>query len=606
MKPKITNLLAVALAGLLQFMPLLRSALPTIQSMGSSTGSLILRWVAGGVAYFGYHAISSASSISISPPSATVGVPYAGTVTFSSGFAPAASAMGMSNVCLGTHILSPGLNLTYNGGHTASVTGTPTSGFGATPFTLTIYEFSGCGGLTYTGSTSLILQNSGGGPAAPSMLVAPQNIVAQIGSDVILSGGAGGNPAPQYYWTQGLTTIPGATNNTLLIPAAQLANAGLYTLNATNSSGKATSACFLTMAITPGSNILVSGYTNYIVSGTAVKMTSLITNVPSATNTYSWAFNNSPIGVTTSNLNLTSAQTTPSKSGTYTITFNSTVGSTVIVNNQQYNSYWVFGFLPSITSQPTGQTVGAGTNITFSVTLGGTYPAVFLYQNQTNLVAQTNFPSFNPSVGTTTTNVSFTLSNLVQANSGAYTYVITNSWGSTTSSNANLTVIPAISVTAPQGQTNYAGKNVGLSVTATGAAPMGYQWQKDTANLSNGGAISGATTNALSIAPAATTNSGNYQVIVTNNTGSVTSSVAAVSVVPVPQFGLSFVSTNATINAAGGVPGSNYVVQVSTNIANSSGWVPITTNVVPPNGIISFTDTNSSGSGQRFYRVQFP
>jgi Immunoglobulin I-set domain/Immunoglobulin domain len=611
LKLKVTNFLALTLAGILQFMPLLRSALPIIQSSGSPTGALILRWVAGGVAYFGYHAISSASSISISPPSATIGVPYAGTVTFSSGYSAGASAMNMSNVCLGSYILSPGLTLTYNGGHTATVTGTPTSGFGSVPFALTVYEYSGCGGLSYFGGTSLVIQNSGGGPVTPSMLVPPQNIVAQVGSDVILSGGASGNPTPQYYWQQGLTPIPGATNNTLLIPAAQLTNAGIYTLNATNSSGKASSTCYLTMAITPGSNILVSGFTNYIVAGTPLTMSSLITNVPAATNTYSWAYasiggGSSPIpGATNKTLVLTSAQTIPSKSGTYSVTFNSVDGFP-IVNLDQYNSYWVFGYLPSITSQPTGQTVGAGSNVTFNITLtGSTYPNVFLYQNQTNLVAQTNLSTFNPSSGTTTTTVSMTISNLTQANAGMYTFVVTNFWGSTTSSNASLTVTPSLSVTAPQSQTNYAGKNVSLNVTATGTAPISYYWQKGGVNLSNGGAISGATTNTLSIAPAATNNSGNYQVIATNSSGSVTSSVAVLSIVPVPQFALS-VSNNATLSASGGVAGSNYVVQVSTNLANTNGWLPLKTNVVPPNGSITFTDTNSSNSGRRFYRVQFP
>lgn len=607
MKSKLTKLLALALAGMLQFMPLLRSAFSTLQSINSPTGALILRWVAGGVAYFGYHAVSSASSISISPPSATIGVFYAGTITYSGGHAGSVSSMTMSNICLGSHILAPGLNVTYNNVNTANVTGTPTGSLGTVPFTMTMWDGSCFSGLNDTRSTSLIIQNSGGGPVAPSITVAPQSVVAQVGSDVILSGGASGNPAPQYYWQQGLNYIPGATNNTLLIPAAQLSNAGLYSLVASNASGKVSSLCYLTVALTPGSNILATLYTNYAVAGNALIMHSLITNAPAATNTYAWSYNTGSIGVTTSNLNLTAAQTIPSKSGTYSINFNSTVNSTIVVNNQSYDSYWVFGYLPSITSQPSGQSVGAGTNVTFSVTLtGSTYPNVFLYQNQTNLVAQTNLPAFNPSSGAVTTNISLTISNVTQANSGIYTVVVTNYWGTTTSSNAALTVIPALSVTAPQSQTNYAGKNVSLNITATGAPPISYQWQKGGINLSNGGAISGATTNILSFTPAATNNSGNYQVVVTNNSGSVTSSVAAVSIVPIPQFALSFISNNAALSASGGVVGSNYIVQVSTNLANTNDWSPIKTNVVPPNGSITFTDTNSANSGQRFYRVQFP
>jgi len=440
------------------------------------------------------------------------------------------------------------------------------------------------------------------------MIVAPQSTVAQVGSDVILSGGASGNPTPTYYWAKGTNLIPGANQNTLLILAAQLTNSGAYTLYASNSQGPANSACYLTMALTPGNNILSNLYTNYARADTAVTMSSFITNVTSGVSTYSWQYNNASIGVTSSNLTLTAAQTLPAKSGTYSVTFNSTVGSTNVVNSQQYNSYWIFGYPPIITNQPSGQTVNAGANVTFSFTLaGGNYPAVFLYQNGTNLVAQTSLPAYNPAFATLTTNINLTISNVTQANAGVYNFVVTNFWGSITSSNASLTVSSPLAVTAPQSQTNYAGKNVSLTVTASGTPPYSYQWQKGGLGLSNGGAISGVTTNILSIAPAATNNSGNYQVVVTNTSGgSVTSSAAVVSIVSVPHLAASLAGNNVTLSASGGIVGSNYIVETSTNLANTSGWLPAKTNVVPTNGSISYTDTNSLIFPARFYRVQFP
>jgi hypothetical protein len=610
MKKKLTTFLSIALAGVLQIVPLVRSLLPVLQEVADSpTGSLIFKWAVGGVAFLGYHAVSSASSISISPATAILGVPYAGTITYSGGHAGGVVSMSISNTCLGSFTLAPGLTVRYNGGNTASVTGTPSGSIATVGITMTMWDFGGCtGGLTDTRSTSLIIQNTNGGPVAPSMLSAPQSVIAQVGSDVILSGGAGGNPNPKYYWQQGINNIPNATNNSLVLSNAQLTSAGIYTLNATNSQGKAQSDCYLTMAITPGNNPLALFYTNYVVAGTPVTMSSLITNVPSATNTYFWSWDSTAIpGATTNTLSLTAAQTIPAKSGTYTVTFNSKVGSTTVVNGQRYDSYWLFGYLPVVTGQPSGQNVNAGTNVTFNITLSGSsYPNVFLYQNQTNLVAQTNFSAYNPTSVSATTNISLTISNVTQANAGTYSFVVTNFWGSTTSSNATLTVISPLSVSAPQSQTNYAGKTVSLTVTPTGTAPFSYQWQNGGVNVSNVGNISGANTNTLSFAPAATTNSGNYQVIVTNLSGSVTSSVAVVSIVPIPQFGLSLASGNPTLSAPGGLPGSNYVVQVSTNLNNSAAWVPIGTNVVPSNGIISFIDTNLSNSGQRFYRVQFP
>jgi hypothetical protein len=74
------------------------------------------------------------------------------------------------------------------------------------------------------------------------------------------------------------------------------------------------------------------------------------------------------------------------------------------------------------------------------------------------------------------------------------------------------------------------GATATLAVTATGAAPLSYQWQLNETNLVDGGSISGSTNNVLTISDAQTTNSGNYTVIVTNLFGSVTSSNALLTV----------------------------------------------------------------------------
>ena len=57
-----------------------------------------------------------------------------------------------------------------------------------------------------------------------------------------------------------------------------------------------------------------------------------------------------------------------------------------------------------------------------------------------------------------------------------------------------------------------------------------YQWRKNGANISNGGGISGATTNVLAFTAAATNNDGNYSVVITNGYGSITSAVATLTV----------------------------------------------------------------------------
>jgi enediyne biosynthesis protein E4 len=86
---------------------------------------------------------------------------------------------------------------------------------------------------------------------------------------------------------------------------------------------------------------------------------------------------------------------------------------------------------PTITSQPTSQTVEVGESTTFSVGVTGTSP--FHYQwrlNDEDLAGKTN--------------TSLVLINLQLINGGSYTVVVTNVAGSTNSQAATLTVVPPI------------------------------------------------------------------------------------------------------------------------------------------------------------------
>ena len=85
----------------------------------------------------------------------------------------------------------------------------------------------------------------------------------------------------------------------------------------------------------------------------------------------------------------------------------------------------------------------------------------------------------------------------------------------------------------PLSRTNFVGTTANFTVTAAGTPPLYYQWLRNGTNLLNGGNISGATTNSLSISNVALADGANYSVIVTNAYGSTTGSVAALSVPPV-------------------------------------------------------------------------
>ena len=172
---------------------------------------------------------------------------------------------------------------------------------------------------------------------------------------------------------------------------------------------------------------------------------------------------------------------------------------------------------PSITSQPANKTVTAGQTASFSVTATGGAP--LSYQWRKNGVNITGAMSSSYTTPATT-----------MADSGStFSVVVTNSAGSATSNNATLTVNAASvapSITSqPANQTVTAGQTASFSVSATGTAPMSYQWKKNGANIT-GAMSSSYTTPATTTADSGST----FSVVVTNSAGTATSNNATLTV----------------------------------------------------------------------------
>lgn len=88
--------------------------------------------------------------------------------------------------------------------------------------------------------------------------------------------------------------------------------------------------------------------------------------------------------------------------------------------------------------------------------------------------------------------------------------------------------IPVIT-NQPSSQAVCQGASVSFMVGASGTG-LTFRWRLGAALLTNGGNISGADTATLTISPVQPTNAGSYSVIITNSCGSVTSSVATLTV----------------------------------------------------------------------------
>jgi endonuclease/exonuclease/phosphatase family metal-dependent hydrolase len=185
----------------------------------------------------------------------------------------------------------------------------------------------------------------------------------------------------------------------------------------------------------------------------------------------------------------------------------------------------VSGSVPSIATPPHDLSVVQGSNATFTVSANGAAPLAYQWLfGGTNISgAQTN---------------SYSITNVQTTNAGNYSVLITNLYGSITSSAALLTVITSpVITTNPAAQSIVQGGTANFFVTAVGIQPLAYQW------LFNGTNISGATINPFSLANVQLTNAGNYSVIVTNIAGSVTSTPAALAV--------TFASTGSVVVLAG-------------------------------------------------------
>jgi len=121
------------------------------------------------------------------------------------------------------------------------------------------------------------------------------------------------------------------------------------------------------------------------------------------------------------------------------------------------------------------------------------------------------------------------------ASAGSFTVVLiaSNSLGSNTVTQTGYIAVssggsatPPSITTQPSNVTVNPGQSVAFTITASGTAPLTYQWQKNTTN------IAGATAATYTITSVASGDAGSYRCVVTNTAGSATSNSATLTVNP--------------------------------------------------------------------------
>jgi hypothetical protein len=282
----------------------------------------------------------------------------------------------------------------------------------------------------------------------PSITTQPASQSVRGGTNFSLSVIAAGSPALSYRWLFNGTNLLGATNYVITFPSFQSANAGSYRVIITNTSGSITSdVAVLTIETPPTIN--TQPQPQSVTPGSPAFFSVGVSGSPVLH--FQWQLNSNNIaGANSYSLLIGSAQL--SNVGAYTVVVTNVFGSVTSTPVAL-----TLNLPPAITNQPVGLAVPAGANPSFRVVAGGTAPLKFQWR-----------------LGATTlsgaTNSVLNLNNVSATNAGAYSVIVSNSFGTATSSNAFLVVTNPVCTSAPAGLVGW-WQGEGASVDAVGGTP---------------------------------------------------------------------------------------------------------------------------------------
>jgi hypothetical protein len=361
-------------------------------------------------------------------------------------------------------------------------------------------------------NTATITVNS---TTAPTITTQPVGQTIASGQTATLTVVATGTLPLTYQWYQGTsgTTSTKVGSNSASFTTPALTATTSYWVQVSNSVGTANSnTATVTVSSTAPPNITTQPSSQTIVSGQTAVLTVVATGAaPLAYQWYQGASvdTSTPVGTNSSSF------TTPALTATtnYWVKVSNTAGA----SNSNTATITVLS-PPSITVQPSSQTITSGQSATLFVSATGS--------------GQLSYQWYQGTSGNTTTSVggntsTFTTPALTATTS--YWVKVTNSLGSVNSNTATITVAVAPSITAdPANVSITSGQTATLSVSATGTAPLTYQWYQGT----SGNTSTQVGTNSSSFTTPALNNTTNYWVKVTNSVGSANSQTVTVTVNP--------------------------------------------------------------------------
>ncbi|MDB6035740.1 MAG: hypothetical protein JWM16_6078 [Verrucomicrobiales bacterium] len=239
------------------------------------------------------------------------------------------------------------------------------------------------------------------------------------GANVTFSGFADGAPPLFYQWYFNGQEIGGATNSTLVLTNIQPLQAGSYGYGVSNQYGTALSdPAILTVVAEP---IIISPPIARSVNvGTNASFSVTVDGAPPLR--FQWQFNGTNINLATNRtLNLTNVQ--PAMAGPYTVMISNLFGIA------SASAALTVITVPSIVTNPASQFAVQGETTSLSVTAQGPGPLYYQWRfNGANIPGETNRI--------------ISINNFQSPNTGAYSVLVSNSYGAALSAPADLTLFP--------------------------------------------------------------------------------------------------------------------------------------------------------------------